>query len=141
MPWEDVMTPVSTRPPAQQAVTEAVELVVAPAAIARSLQLYEQLQPHDTSVILQARKILTQHIFGMVDQSELDEQKLIAGGLAHLKAVERDHGIKSAHTASKKPRKPRRTLGRGMQSRETTDDGAGAAFDSRRFEVRTQSMV
>ena len=52
-------------------------------------------------MILQARKILTQHIFGMVDQGELDEQKLIVGGLAHLKAVERDHGIKSAHVASK----------------------------------------
>ena len=102
------MTPVSTRPPAQQLVTEAVELVVAPAAIERALHLYEQLQPHDTSVILQARKILTQHIFGMVGQGELDEQKLIAGGLAHLKAVERDHGIKSAHTASKKPGKTRR---------------------------------
>ena len=96
------MTPVSTRPPAQQAVTEAVELVVAPAAIARALQLYEQLQPHDPSVILQARKILTQHIFGMVDQGELDEQKLIAEGLAHLKAIERDRGIKSAHAGSKK---------------------------------------
>ena len=102
------MTPVSTRPPAQQLVTEAVELVVAPAAIERALHLYEQLQPHDTSVILQARKILTQHIFGMVDQGELDEQKLIAGGLAHLKAVERDHGIKSAHAASKKSGKTRR---------------------------------
>ena len=99
------MTPVSTPPPAQQVVTEAVELVVAPAAIERALLLYEQLQPHDTSVILQARKILTQHIFGMVDQGE---QKLIAGGLAHLKAVERDHGIKSAHAASKKPGKTRR---------------------------------
>ena len=95
------MTPVSNRPPAQQVVAEAVELVVAPAAIERALLLYEQLQPHDTSVILQARKILTQHIFGMVDQGELDEQKLIAGG-AHLKAVERDHDIKSAHAASKK---------------------------------------
>src|ERR1700687_2362787 len=100
MSWEDVMTPVSTRPPAQQVVTEAVELVVAPAAIEGALQLYQQ-QPHDTSVMLQARKILTQHIFGMVDQGELDEQKLIVGGLAHLKAVERDHGIKSAHAASK----------------------------------------
>ena len=99
------MTPVSTPPPAQQVVTEAVELVVAPAAIERALLLYEQLQPHDTSVILQARKFLTQHIFGMVDQGE---QKLIAGGLAHLKAVERDHGIKSAHAASKKPGKTRR---------------------------------
>ena len=99
------MTPVSNRPPAQQVVTEAVELVVAPAAIERALLLYEQLQPHDTSVILQARKILTQHIFGMVDQGELDEQRLIAGGLTHLKAVERDHGIKSAHAAAKKPGK------------------------------------
>src|SRR5258705_6545424 len=102
------MTPVSNRPPAQQVVTEAVELVVAPAAIERALDVYERLQPRDTSVILQARKILTQHIFGMVDQGELDEQKLIVGGLARLKAVERDHGIKSAHVASKKPGETRR---------------------------------
>ena len=116
--WEDVLTTVSTRPPAQQLVTEAVELVVAPAAIERALHLYEQLQPHDRSVILQARKILTQHIFGMVDQGELDEQKLIVGGLAHLKAVERDHGIKSAQTASKKPGKPRRNPQRGTRSKD-----------------------
>jgi hypothetical protein len=38
----------------------------------------------------------------MVDQGELDEQKLIAEGLAHLKAIERDRGIKSAHAGSKK---------------------------------------
>src|SRR6266853_6803746 len=102
------MTLVSRRPPAPQVTTEAVELVIAPAAIERALHLYEQLQPHDTSVILQARKILTPHIFGMVDQGELDEQKLIVGGLAHLKAVERDHGIKSAREAPKKPRKTQR---------------------------------
>ena len=112
------MTPVSNRPPAQQVVTEAVELVVAPAAIERALLLYEQLQPHDTSVILQARKILTQHIFGMVDQGELDEQKLIAGGLAHLKAVERDHDIKSAHAASKKRGKMRRHPPLGTRSKD-----------------------
>src|SRR5258706_10315346 len=112
------MTLVSRRPPAPQVETEAVELVVAPAAIARALQLYEQLQPHDTSVILQARKILTQHI-GMVDQGELDEQTLIAGGLAHLKAIERDRGIKSAHEASKKPGKTRRhPRSNGMRSKD-----------------------
>src|ERR1700731_4200467 len=99
------MTLVSRRPPAPQVETEAVELVVAPAAIARALQLYEQRQPHDPSVILQARKILTQHIFGMVDQGEQDEQRLTLGGLAYLKAVERDHEIKSAQVASKKPRR------------------------------------
>ena len=87
-------------------IADPVELVVAPAAIERALDVYEQLQPHDPSVILQARKILTQHIFGMVDQGELDEQRLTVGGLARLKAVERDRGIKSAQasvqTAGKK---------------------------------------
>ena len=102
------MTLVPRPKASQQPVTEPVELVIAPAAIERALHLYEQLQPHDTSVILQARKVLTQHIFGMVDQGEQDEQKLIEGGLAHLKAIERDHGIKSAHAASKKPGKIRR---------------------------------
>ena len=78
-------------------VSTPVELIVAPAAIERALEVYEQLEPHDPSVILQARKILTQHIFGMVDQGELDQQRLTVGGLARLKAVERDHAIKSAH--------------------------------------------
>src|SRR5712672_2759229 len=96
------MTLVSRRPPAPQVETEAVELVVAPAAIARALQLYEQRQPHDTSVILQARKILTQHIFGMVDKGELDEERLTVAGLRRLKAVERDHPIKSAHGSHRK---------------------------------------
>ena len=83
--------------------TTPVELVVAPAAIERALEVYEQLQPHDPSVILQARKILTQHIFGMVDQGEYDEKQLIVGGLAQLKAVERDHPIKSAQAVVEKP--------------------------------------
>src|SRR6266576_1247482 len=100
---------LARRPKAsQQAVAEPVELVIAPDAIERALHLYEQLQPHDTSVILQARKILTQYIFGMVDQGEQDEQKLIEGGLTYWKAIERDRGIKSAHAASKKPSKTRR---------------------------------
>ena len=50
------MTLVRRPKAAQQAVTEAVELVIAPDAIERALHLYEQLQPHDTSVILQHEK-------------------------------------------------------------------------------------
>jgi hypothetical protein len=60
-------------------------------------QSERQLQPRDQSVIVQARKILPQHIYGMVDRGERDEQRLTVGGLAHLKAIERDHSIKSAH--------------------------------------------
>jgi hypothetical protein len=86
-------------------VSTPVELIVAPAAIERALEVYEQLEPHDPSVILQARKILTQHIFGMVDQGELDEQRLTVGGLARLKAVERDHAIKSAQPGVEEPGK------------------------------------
>src|SRR6202790_5739448 len=91
---------------ARQLMSDPVEEVVAPAAIERAIGIYQQLQQHDQSVFLQAQKILTQHIFGMVDQGECNEQRLTVGGLARLKAVERDRGIKSAQasvqTAGKK---------------------------------------
>jgi hypothetical protein len=82
--------------------SDSIEQVAAPAAVERALSIYQQLQDRDQSVVLQARKILTQHIYGMVDQGEHDEQRLTVGGLAHLKAVERDHSIKSAHNAPSK---------------------------------------
>ncbi|MDX6458078.1 MAG: hypothetical protein QOE55_1775 [Acidobacteriaceae bacterium] len=85
--------------PETQALPDAVEAVIAPAAIERALAIYQQMQPRDQSVMVQARKILTQHIYGMVDRGERDEQRLAVGGLAHLKAIEREHGIKSANGA------------------------------------------
>jgi hypothetical protein len=57
-------------------MSDPIEEVVAPAAIERALGIYRQLRQRDQSVVLQARKILTQHIFGMVDQGEQDEQRL-----------------------------------------------------------------
>ena len=83
--------------------SDAVEAVVAPAAIERALVIYQQMHPRDQSVIVQGRKILTQHIYGMVDQGEQDEHRLTVGGLAHLKAIEREHAIKSAHEAETLP--------------------------------------
>jgi hypothetical protein len=83
----------------KQAREGTIETVVAPAAIERALSIYQQLKERDPSVLLQARKILTQHIYGMVDLGERDEQRLTVGGLVQLKAVERDHAIKSAHEA------------------------------------------
>jgi hypothetical protein len=93
----EVETGVEERPNVEpQIVPGPVEAVVAPAAIERALSIYQQLHPRDHSVVVQARKILTQQIFGMVDQGEQVEQRLVVGGLAHLKAIERDHAIKSA---------------------------------------------
>jgi hypothetical protein len=86
-------------------MNDPVEEIVAPAAIERALLIYQQLQPRDHSVLLQARRILTRHIYGMVDRGACDEQRLTVGGLAHLKAVERDHTIKSAQGAVERPRR------------------------------------
>ena len=71
------------------------ELVTAPAAVERALSIYQQFQQRDLSVLAQAKKILIQQIYAMVDQGETDEQRLTVAGLARLKAVERDHAIKS----------------------------------------------
>ena len=90
-----------------QSDANSVEKNVAPMAVERALSIYEQLQERDRSVVLQARKILTTHIFGMVDRGECDEQRLTVGGLMHLKAVERDHAIKSAHGTPTKKRSRR----------------------------------
>jgi hypothetical protein len=89
-------------------MSDPVEETVAPAAIERALAVYGQLQPRDKSVLLQARKILTRCIYGMVDKGECNERRLTVGGLLQLKAVERDHAIKSAQNApsEKRSRKP-----------------------------------
>ena len=94
----DAMAPARTAPETQ-VLPDAVEAVIAPAAIERALAVYQKIQPRDQSVIVRARKILTQHIYGMVDRGERDEQRLTVGGLVHLKAVDREHGIKSANGA------------------------------------------
>jgi hypothetical protein len=96
-PGAGVRRTVNTRSVEPRA--NSVEQVVAPAAIERALSIYQQLQQRDQSVVSRARKILTQHIYGMVDQGECEEQRLTVGGLIHLKAVERDHPIKSAQDA------------------------------------------
>ena len=97
--------------PKPRVQTEAggVEKVIAPVAIERALSIYQQLQERDQSVLLQARKILTQHIYGLVDQGESDEQRLTVRGLIHLKAVERDHAIKSAHAGPRKKKRGKAT--------------------------------
>lgn len=86
-------------------MTDPVEDVVAPAAIERALSVYQRLNPCEQSVLLQARKIVTQHIFGMVDKGERDEQRLTVGGLARLKSIERDHAIRSASASISEARK------------------------------------
>jgi hypothetical protein len=83
---------------------DPVEDICAPAAIERALCIFRELREQDQSVIQQARKILTQHIYAMIDKGEYDEQRLTVSGLARLKSIERDHAIKSAHGTPTKKR-------------------------------------
>jgi hypothetical protein len=83
------------------AADNSIESVVAPAAIECALSIYQQLQKRDRSVVLQARKILTQHVYAMIDRGETDEHRLTVGALVHLKSIERDHAIKSASDSQK----------------------------------------
>jgi hypothetical protein len=92
--------PLNTR--ATPPIESSIEQLVAPAAIERALTIYQQLRRHDRSVVVQARKILTQRIYAMVDRGESDQHRLTVGGLAHLKSVERDHAIKSAADSQNK---------------------------------------
>jgi len=50
---------------------DLVEAICAPAAIERALSVYQELQERDQSVLLQARKILTRHIYAMVDKGSV----------------------------------------------------------------------
>jgi hypothetical protein len=79
---------------------DALQDVVAPTAIERAMSIYEQFRDRDQTVLEQARRIVTKHIFAMIDGSECDPHKLTVSGLAHLMAVERDHEIKGACVAT-----------------------------------------
>jgi hypothetical protein len=69
-------------------MTDVLETTVAPAAIER----FEQFRERDHADLVQARKALTEHIFGLIATGQTDEQRLVVSGLTHLKSIERMTG-------------------------------------------------
>jgi hypothetical protein len=70
-------------------MADDVETTVAPSAVGRAMAVYETFKERDHAELVQARKALTEHVFGQVAAGETDEQKLVVSGLAHLKSLER----------------------------------------------------
>jgi hypothetical protein len=70
-------------------MADEVETSVAPSAIKRAMEVFERLRRRDHTELVQARKALTEHVFGLVAAGETDEQRLVVSGLAHLKSLER----------------------------------------------------
>ena len=66
-----------------------IETSVAPSAIERAMEIFEKFKEREHAELVQARKALTDHIFGRVAAGQTDEQRLVVSGLTHLKSLER----------------------------------------------------
>ncbi|MBV9459730.1 MAG: hypothetical protein JO141_19730 [Bradyrhizobium sp.] len=70
-------------------MADVLETTVAPAAIERAMTIFEKFAERDHAELVQARKALTEHIFGQVAAGQADEERLVVAGLARLKTIER----------------------------------------------------
>jgi hypothetical protein len=73
-------------------MTDVLETTVAPAAVERALAISEQFKERDHAELVQARKALTEHMFGLIAAGQTDEQRLVISGLTYLKSIERMMG-------------------------------------------------
>jgi hypothetical protein len=69
-------------------MTDKIETTVAPVAIDRAMEAFESLKARDHAELVQARKALTEHIFGEVAAGQTEEQRLVVAGLTHHKSLE-----------------------------------------------------
>jgi hypothetical protein len=53
------------------------------------MEVFGQFKHRDHPELVQARKVLAEHVSALVGAGETDEQRLVVAGLAHLKFLER----------------------------------------------------
>jgi hypothetical protein len=70
-------------------MTDPVQDIIAPAAIERALGIYQQMHDCEHTVLMQARKTLTEKVYALINGGESDETRLVVGALSHLKALDR----------------------------------------------------
>jgi hypothetical protein len=76
-------------------MTDLIEEVLAPAVIERALSIFESFRERNHCEIVQARKVLTPHVFALIEAGQTDEMRLVVSALTYLKSLE-------ARTASEK---------------------------------------
>jgi hypothetical protein len=76
-------------------MTDLIEDVLAPAVIERALSIFESFRERNHCEIVQARKVLTPHVFDLIEAGQMDETRLVVSALTYLKSLE-------ARTASEK---------------------------------------
>jgi hypothetical protein len=69
-------------------MTDPIEDVLAPAVIERAMSIYDSFKERDRSKMVQARKALTPHVFGLIGSGQTDEMRLVVSALIYLKSLE-----------------------------------------------------
>jgi hypothetical protein len=69
-------------------MTDLMEDVLAPTVIERAMSVFENLKERDHSEVVQARKALTPHLFGLIATGQTDEKRLLVSALIFLKSLE-----------------------------------------------------
>jgi hypothetical protein len=67
---------------------DLIEDVLAPTVIERAMSVFESLKDRDHGEIVQARKTLTPHVFGLIASGQTDEERLLVSALIFLKSLE-----------------------------------------------------
>jgi hypothetical protein len=70
-------------------MTDPFEDILAPAVIERPITVFESFKVRSHCEIVQARKALTPHIFGLIESGQRDEQRLLVRALTYLKSLEK----------------------------------------------------
>jgi hypothetical protein len=70
-------------------MADDLEATIAPAAIERAMSIFEGFKDRNHAALVQARKALTDHIFGQVAAGQIDGHRLVVSGLTYLKSLER----------------------------------------------------
>lgn len=64
--------------------------------------IYEWLKDRDRATLVQARKALTERIYAMIAAGEIDDVRLIVGGLTYLKDRDRSRNRTAPHDVRKR---------------------------------------
>jgi hypothetical protein len=62
--------------------------VLAPAVIEGAMSIFESFRDRDRGDIVQARKAVTQHVFGLIGSGQTDDRELVVSALTCLKSWE-----------------------------------------------------
>jgi hypothetical protein len=72
-------------------MVDPLEDVPVPVVVEKAMVLFESLGDRDRAEIVQARKAVTEYVYGLMGQGNTDEKRLLASAPTYLKSRETRH--------------------------------------------------